>query len=132
MSLNCIIGWRSCTASIRKISTREPETQVGIAVLDTRDITTSKQREKLISTYNFVTGPEEYYYKAQLKFLFGKPEQILARDMLLNVQRCIPRDRNVVLVGHDVRHEISALSKLNIDFRESCILGFLDTFRITR
>lgn len=47
-------------------STREPDAQVGLAVLDTRDLKTSRPREKLISTYIFVTGSENYHRRAQL------------------------------------------------------------------
>lgn len=71
-------------------STREPDAQVGLAVLDTRDLKTSIPREKLISTYNFVTGSEKYYRRAQLKFLFGKPVLILAQDILISIKQCIP------------------------------------------
>lgn len=117
--------------NVGNISTREANTQVGLAVLDTRDILTSIPSEKLILTYNFVTGSEEHYHQAQLKFLFGKPILILARDMLNSIIQCIPRDRNVLLVGHDVRHELHALSKLRIEFRELRISGLLDTFKIT-
>ena len=40
-------------------STREPDAQIGLAVLDTRDLKTSIPREKLVSTYNFITGSEK-------------------------------------------------------------------------
>lgn len=113
-------------------SGQEPNTQVGLAVLDTRDINASTPRENIISTYNFTTGSKEHYHRAQLKFLFGKPVLISAKDMLTNIKHCIPQNRNILLIGHDIRHEISALSKLKADFRELCITGLLDTFQITR
>lgn len=113
-------------------SGQEPNTQVGLAVLDTRDITALIPRESLISTYNFVTGSKEHYHRAQLKFLFGKPTLILAKDMLTNIKHCIPQNRNILLVGHDIRHEINALSKLKADFQELRITGLLDTFRMVR
>lgn len=52
--------------------------------------------------------------------------------MLTNIQHCIPQNRNILLVGHDIRHDINALSKLKADFQELCITGLLDTFRMTR
>lgn len=111
---------------------QEPNTQVGLAVLDTRDITASTPQENIISTYNFITGSKEHYHRAQIKFLFGKPILIPAKDMLTNIKHCIPQNRNIFLIGHDIRHEINAWSKLKADFRELCITGLLDTFRITR
>lgn len=113
-------------------SGQEPNTQVGLAVLDTRNITASTPRESIISTYNFITGKEEHFHRAQLKFLFGKPILIPSKDMLTNIKHCIPQNRNVLLIGHDIRHEISALWKLKADFRELRITGLLDTFQITR
>lgn len=113
-------------------SGQEPNTQVGLAVLDTRDINISTTRENIISTYNFITGSKEHYRRAQLKFLFGKPILIPAKDMLTNIKHCIPQNRNILLIGHDIRHEINALSKLQANFRELCITGLLDTFQITR
>lgn len=47
-------------------SGQETNTQVGLAVLDTRDITASTPRENIISTYNFITGSKEHYHWAQL------------------------------------------------------------------
>lgn len=113
-------------------SGQEPNTQVGLAVLDTRDITASTPREDIISTYNFLTGSKEHYHRAQLKFLFGKPILIPAKDMLTNIKHCIPQNRNILLIGHDIKHEINALSKLKADFQELRVTGLLDTFQITR
>lgn len=65
---------------IGKVSTRELDTQVGLAILDTRDVITLP-RNKTISTYNFVTDSREYYHRARLKFLFGKPTHILTHKI---------------------------------------------------
>lgn len=111
-------------------STREQNAQVGLAVLDTRDLKTTIPREKLVTTYNFITGSDDYYRRAQLKFLFGKPVHILAKDALISIKQCIPQDRDIILVGHDVRHETYALSQLGIDFKEARISRVLDTSRI--
>lgn len=51
--------------------------------------------------------------------------------MLTNIKHCIPQNRNILLIDHDIRHEINALSKLKADFRELCITGLLDMFQIT-
>lgn len=113
-------------------SGQEPNTQVGLAVLDTRDVTASTPREDIISTYNFLTGSKEHYHRAQLKFLFGKPILIPAKDMLTNIKHCIAQNRNILLIGHDIKHEINALSRLKADFQELRVTGLLDTFQIAR
>lgn len=116
-------------SAIGKVSTRELNTQVGLAILDITNVITLP-RKRTVSTYNFVTGSREYYHKAQLRFLFGKPTHILIQDMFTNIQRCIPQNRNIILVGHDVRHEISGLSKHKMNFQKLSILDLLDTFRM--
>ncbi|KHN94480.1 Polynucleotidyl transferase [Metarhizium album ARSEF 1941] len=107
---------------------RNVDTQLGLAILDTRDISTATSPEKLISTYNFVTGSPKYYRKAMLKFLFRKPVWIKLDEVLDQIKALIPTDRNVILVGHDIRHEVHVLSNIGFNLQG---LQCLDTFRIT-
>lgn len=46
--------------------------------------------------------------------------------------QCIPLGRKVLLVGHDIRHEIRILRQLKFDFSNFDITGSLDTFRIAQ
>jgi hypothetical protein len=107
---------------------RNVNTQLGLAILDTRDISsTALAPEKLISTYNFVTGSPEYYRKSMLKSLFGMPILIKLSEVIDQLRALIPKDRNVILVGHDIRNDVYILLRLGFDLRG---LECLDTFRI--
>ncbi|KAK1766555.1 hypothetical protein QBC33DRAFT_541433 [Phialemonium atrogriseum] len=50
--------------------------------------------------------------------------------MLHSFQSCLPQARTILLVGHDIRHEMHALHKLKFNFHKSSISGMLGTFRI--
>ncbi|KAM6487210.1 hypothetical protein HDV62DRAFT_349305 [Trichoderma sp. SZMC 28011] len=52
--------------------------------------------------------------------------------MLTSIMQCIPLDRKVLLVGHDIRHEIRILRQLKFDFSRFDITGSIDTFRIAQ
>lgn len=81
--------------------------QVGLATLDTREIGSSKPA-KLISTYNFATGPTVYCPKVRKKFQFGQTSIISQEQMRTKIKSCIPRNRKIILVGHGIRHELYA------------------------
>jgi DNA polymerase III epsilon subunit-like protein len=51
--------------------------------------------------------------------------------MLKNIESLIPRSRNVVLVGHEIRRKLHAPRLLNFEFPTS-VVGILDTCRIFR
>ncbi|KAL5094247.1 hypothetical protein Trisim1_008345 [Trichoderma cf. simile WF8] len=108
------------------------DVQVGLAILDPTHLSSSTSSEHLIPTYNFVAGSAEYRRKAELKFLFGKPVVIDHCHMLTSIMQCIPLGRKVLLVGHDIRHEIRILRQLKFDFSRFDITGSLDTFRIAQ
>jgi hypothetical protein len=46
--------------------------------------------------------------------------------------QCIPLGHKVLLVGHDIRHEIRILKQLKFGFSHFDITGSLDTFRIAQ
>lgn len=62
--------------------------QVGLAILDTRNMS-STAPEKLISTYNWVIGSPEYHRQATLKFLFGKPVLVNRSDILDKIKTLV-------------------------------------------
>jgi hypothetical protein len=52
------------------------DTQVGISVLDTRDLNPQPGKKELrIATYNFVTGSDLYYAESAEKYLWGTVPQ---------------------------------------------------------
>lgn len=51
--------------------------------------------------------------------------------MLECLNRTIPRDRNIVLVGHGFGHDLQALYPLGFDL-ETSVLGLFDTFEIAK
>ncbi|KAK8087558.1 hypothetical protein PG997_002519 [Apiospora hydei] len=105
----------------------DAETQVGLAILDTRDLS-SIEPSKMISTSNLVTGSADYFERATQKFLFGNSILISTSDMAHQISSLIPHGRDVILVGHDIRHETHILSGLGFHRKIECCL---DTFRIT-
>lgn len=103
--------------------------QVGIAILDTRRLI-SNDLEDTIQTYNLVTGSPSYCAYTARRFLFGKTIQIDRADLISDLNMLIPRsNRQIVLVGHDIRHDLTVLRRLNFDLQTS-ISGILDTRRI--
>ncbi|KAK6498987.1 hypothetical protein TWF481_011558 [Arthrobotrys musiformis] len=99
--------------------------QIGFAILDTRDLFTSSIEN--ISTYNFATGNSKYCERAFRQFLFGESINEGKKSMLKKIQRIIPESRNITLVGHDITWDLRALSSLNSGFQKC---RFLDTQRI--
>lgn len=47
--------------------------------------------------------------------------------MLWNIESLWPQDRNIILVGHDIRHDLRALTALDSNIEVSSII---DTIRI--
>ncbi|CAD6569968.1 MAG: hypothetical protein ASARMPRED_003339 [Alectoria sarmentosa] len=103
---------------------QELNSQIGIAVLDSRILISSPPR-RAISTCNFVTG-SPYCAATIRKFLFGETSTIYQRDILSTLESLIPRRRNIVLVGHGFWHDLRILRPLNFDLHIS-IVGILDT-----
>ncbi|RYP18672.1 hypothetical protein DL765_003807 [Monosporascus sp. GIB2] len=103
--------------------------QGGLAIVDLGQAL-SRPPEGLIKTYNFASGSPAYCDQAAKKFLFGKTKTVHKRDMLAQIESCIPKDRNIVLVGHDIRHDIIALENLKWTFKNS-VIAVLDTYRMS-
>ena len=115
-------------SNLQQDLSRNLNSQVGISILDTRDLISSPPQET-ISTYNFVTGSPSYCAVATKKFLFGETITIHQRDILSNLESLIPRTRNIVLGGHDVANDLKVLQHLHFD-RHTSIVGILDTGKI--
>ncbi|KAL5360182.1 hypothetical protein BJX96DRAFT_175051 [Aspergillus floccosus] len=91
--------------------------QVGLAILDTRELTSSSTNN-CISTYNFAAGSATRHEKAGRQFLFGKSVHIALEDLRTAIEVCMPQYRNIILVGHDVNNELIALRDLHFDFEQ--------------
>ncbi|EAU29598.1 predicted protein [Aspergillus terreus NIH2624] len=93
--------------------------QVGLAILDTRDLTyLSNATKHCISTYNFAGGSTACQEKAERQFLFGTTVHIPLEDMRAAIEACMARYRNIILVGYDVSNDLIALRYLHFDFQQ--------------
>jgi len=112
---------------------RGSNSQVGISILDTRDLNLLPREQALtLATYNFVTGSDLYYTASANRYLWGTPEKILPSDMLTAINKHISRpDRNIILVGHGCGRDLAALRSLGFNFQASAI-HILDTANIAR
>jgi hypothetical protein len=114
--------------NIKQDPAQNLDSQVGIAILDTR-ILASSQLEKAILTYSFATGSPRYCTATTKNFLFGKTTTIRQQDILTTLESLVPRTRNIALIGHDLKHDLHVLQILKFDLQTS-IVGILDTQKI--
>ncbi len=117
-----------CLSNLKQDSSKNLNGQVGVAILDSRDLISSPPRTA-ISTYNFVTGSPSYCAATAKKYLFNKTITIHQRDILSSLESLVPRTRNIILVGHDIRNDLQVLQLLGFNLYTS-IGGILDTRRI--
>jgi hypothetical protein len=103
-------------------------TQMGVAILDTRDLLFS--HPNIISTYNFAIGPPEYVESARRKFIFGETKEISSSDVARELESLFPRSRKIILVSHGIGNELLVLQRLQFDFKTS-IFGMLDTYQLS-
>lgn len=115
-------------SNFRQDSSQNLNSQVGVAILDSRDLISSPP-QTAISAYNFVTGSPSYCAATTKKFLFGKTITIHQRDVLSNLESLIPRTRNIILVGHGIGSDLKVLQLLGFNLHTS-IGGILDVGRI--
>lgn len=126
--------------------------QVGIAVLDTKQLEkrrlatassceddeqwngSMKEAEELITTYNFAAGPVKYCESGRIKnrFLFGKTTLTDSSDMREKVESCIPQNREIILVGHNLHSDLKALESLELNFKTYAPWNAIDTSIIGR
>lgn len=103
--------------------------QVGLAVLDTKELSCTAL-DKAITTHSFVVGPSQYVTNTQHKFMFGKVSEITFSEIRERIESCIPRHRNIVVVGHGMGGDLSALQALEVPLSASTIV--LDTLNIAK
>ncbi|KAK7967805.1 uncharacterized protein PG986_002082 [Apiospora aurea] len=120
------------TGNIRDGFLSSTDCQVGLAVLDVRDLGKDNRRPgHLIKAHNLVTGSPTYIKRASAKFIFGKSTVIKKpAGILKKIESVIPRDRHIILIGHSVRNELEMLRILGFKFAPSSISAIIDTVRL--
>lgn len=89
--------------------------QVGLAVFDTRSISKLGSESEPISTHYFITGCPAYIHNSSQNVLFGKAVSTSPELRLRNIKSVIPQDRKIVLIGHNITSELLALVRLGFD-----------------
>ncbi|CAG9994626.1 unnamed protein product [Clonostachys byssicola] len=105
------------------------EGQVGLATLDTEELHTTLP-EELISTHNLILGPSDYTSKVSGNVLFGTKAIIEPAQVLKEIQSLIPRDRDIILMGHGVHTELDILVRLGFTF--SPRITIIDTLEVAK
>lgn len=105
--------------------------QLGVATLDTQDLSTVRPKD-IISTFNFATGLSQsrYFSSAAIKFLFGEITQISPLDIVSTIKSYIPEARPTILIGHDIANDLRVLQYLHFDLLK-LVIGIIDIMAIT-
>ncbi|KAL2213990.1 hypothetical protein CC79DRAFT_1362770 [Sarocladium strictum] len=110
---------------------KPPSGQMGLAILDTRDLYASSGDDNdIIASHNFAFGPPEYLATAQKRFIFGDTSVVKQENLAMSLQSLVPVSRNIALVAHGVSNELRALKLLHIDM--SLFVGYFDTNKLPR
>lgn len=107
------------------------DSQLGIATFDTKMLTQPREDgQDLITTENYITGSESYIEKASNRFVFGESTTIRPAELVHRIDRTLPKDRPVILVGHAVENELDvchalgyALAHPNIDVIDTLLVA---------
>ena len=109
---------------ITEKGSRNPNSQAGLVVLDTREILYPTE-SNMMPTCTFVSGSKNYRVSVSRKVRFGSTVSIDRKDMLAHIQSLIPPSRDIILVGHGMHNELVALRALHFNF--SKVKAILDT-----
>jgi hypothetical protein len=88
--------------------------ELGVAVLDARDLHKPKRKEKLISTRSFCVGERFFWRDITNKFKFGNSE-LIRPDELEPALKSIISNRKFALVFHERHRDIKFLKHLQIN-----------------
>ncbi|KAK6535011.1 hypothetical protein TWF281_006309 [Arthrobotrys megalospora] len=119
------VDFENAPQIIQDVSLKNVNSQIGFAILDTKDLSTSSIAD--ISTYSFATGTSNYCQKVSRRFIFGESINEEKKYILEKIQAIIPDSRSVILIGHDIIWDLRALSHLNPRFQK---YRYLDTQHI--
>lgn len=106
------IDFENVNAIKRGFCKSDANTQMGIAKLDMRELSSKPLSSQPIITFNYATGSLEYNNEASSNFLFGESVLCEPSKLICHVYSAIPDDRLIILVGHAVRNELEALEAL--------------------
>jgi hypothetical protein len=106
------------------------DTQVGLAILDTRNLSSTSK----ITTFNFITGEDAYFDESAPLYRWGTAEKIPVTSILSKINDClrIYQNRSIILVGHGASSDLAALKALGFDFQENLVIAKLDTYQLAR
>ena len=107
-----------------------PNCQVGIAILDTKQLEQVPDEQK-IQTYNFASGTPSYVARATRGFVFGKTAVVSPSELADSIYTLIPPNRNIVFVGFATGNELRALQLLDFQWPDR-LSAVLDAFFVAR
>ncbi|TVY62821.1 hypothetical protein LSUE1_G009555 [Lachnellula suecica] len=98
--------------------------EVGISILDTRDMQSSIQDERadskksfdLLQTHQYCVGPEKYYKRVIWRYPFGDPKHTFIEVVRSRIKELI-RGRDVILVVHGGRWDLEFLRAASINLK---------------
>jgi hypothetical protein len=96
------------------------DTQVGLAILDTRNLSLTSK----FATFNFITGEDAYFDESAPLYRWGTAEKIPVTSMLSKINDClrICQNRSIILVGHGASSDLAALKAFGFDFQKNWLL----------
>jgi hypothetical protein len=106
------------------------DTQVGLAILDTRCLSSTSK----FTTFNFITGEDVYFEKSAPSYRCGTAEKISVKSMLSKINSCLRvyQNKSIILVGHGFSNDLAALKALGFDFQKNQVIAKLDTYLLAR
>ncbi|KAL2693495.1 hypothetical protein Neosp_000055 [[Neocosmospora] mangrovei] len=106
------------------------DSQLGIATFDTKILSQPlEDGQDLITTENYITGSDTYIEKASNRFVFGESTTIQPAELVHRIDRALPKDRPVILVGHAVNNELDVFHALGYTLAHPNI-EVIDTFLV--
>jgi hypothetical protein len=105
---------------INGFDTSHCNSQTGLCILDLADLT--------LRSTNFICGTDNYYTENISRCRLGAVERINKADMLSKITNFIPRNREIILIGHSTGTEIDCLRTLGFDFMN--VKTFFDTHEL--
>jgi hypothetical protein len=102
--------------------------QIGLSILDTRQLHHRDPEKPLVHGHQFCTGSDEFVEEASRKFCFGQSEQITLSTVNIKILELI-RGRDFVLVLFDGIADMQMLGKIGLDLKP---LYIMDVMRLAQ
>ena len=106
------------------------DTQVGLAILDTRNLCSTSK----FTTLNFIIGEDAYFNESAPLYRWGTAEKSLSRACYQRLMTAFVsiKTGGIILVGHGASNDLAALKSLGFDFQENMVIAKLDTYLLAR